>query len=393
MLVGASPKRKEDGRFVAGHGRYLDDVRVPGLLHVALVRSPHAHARVVSVDARAARALAGVTAVWTLDDLPELAAANVPPLVPEPKSRPYVHPIMAGARARHVGEIVAIVVADDPYVAADGAERVAVAYEPLPAAVSPEAAAAPGAPRVNEAWPDNLVSVTASAKGTPEPAMAGAEVVVAARLGYPRVAGMPLETRGVLAAPDPIGGGLTVWTSTQVPFAVRSGIAPVVGLQEERIRVIVPDVGGGFGVKGHVYPEEILVPVVARRLGRPVKWAETRSEHCLTAAGDRDQLHEARIGLAARRPHRGHRHRVHARSRRLAHARRGHHAQHHQSPARPLPRAELSRRSAGTSSPTRPSPRPIAARAGPRPPSCWTGCWTARRGASAWTPPSCAGAT
>ncbi len=297
MLVGASPKRKEDGRFVAGRGRYLDDVRVPGLLHVALVRSPHAHARVVSVDARAARALAGVAAVWTLADLPELAAANVPPLVPEPKSRPYVHPIMAGARARHVGEIVAVVVADDPYVAADGAERVAVAYEPLPAAVSPEAAAAPGAPRVNEAWPDNLVSVTTSAKGNPEGAMATAEVVVAARLAYPRVAGMPLETRGVLAAPDPIGGGLTVWTSTQVPFAVRSGIAPVVGLQEERIRVIVPDVGGGFGVKGHVYPEEILVPVVARRLGRPVKWAETRSEHCLTAAGDRDQVHEARIGL------------------------------------------------------------------------------------------------
>ncbi len=127
--------------------------------------------------------------------------------------------------------------------------------------------------------------------------MAGAEVVVSARLAYPRVAGMPLETRGVLAAPDPIGGGLTVWTSTQVPFAVRSGIAPVVGLPEERIRVLVPDVGGGFGVKGHVYPEEILVPVVARRLGRPVKWAETRREHCLTAAGDRDQLHEARIGL------------------------------------------------------------------------------------------------
>ncbi len=298
MLVGASPKRKEDGRFVSGRGRYLDDVRVPGLLHVALVRSPHAHARVMSVDARAARALAGVAAVWTLDDLPELAAANVPPLVPEPKSRPYIHPIMSGARARHVGEIVAVVVADDPYVAADGAERVAVAYEPLPAALSPEVAAAPGAPRVNEAWPDNLVSVTGSAKGHPEAAMAGAEVVVSARLAYPRVAGMPLETRGVLAAPDPIGGGLTVWTSTQVPFAVRSGIAPVVGLQEERIRVIVPDVGGGFGVKGHVYPEEILVPVVARRLGRPVKWAETRSEHFLTAAGDRDQLHEARIGLS-----------------------------------------------------------------------------------------------
>jgi aerobic carbon-monoxide dehydrogenase large subunit len=297
VLVGASPKRKEDGRFVAGRGRYLDDVRVEGLLHLAVVRSPHAHARVASVDGAAARACDGVIAVLALADLPELAAATVPPLVPEPRGRPYVHPVLAGARVRHVGEPVAVVVATSPYAAADGVERVAVAYHPLPAAVSPAAASAAGAPRVNETWPDNLASVTTGAKGQPAEALARAPVVVAARLAYPRVAGMPLETRGVLAAPDPIGGGLTVWTSTQVPFAVRSAIAPVVGLAEERIRVLVPDVGGGFGVKGHVYPEEILVAVVARRLGRPVKWVETRSEHCLTAAGDRDQVHEARIGL------------------------------------------------------------------------------------------------
>jgi carbon-monoxide dehydrogenase large subunit len=222
----------------------------------------------------------------------------VPPLIPEPRARPHVHPVMAGGRVRHVGEIVAVVVAADPYLAADAAERVAVGYDPLPATLSPEAATAPGAPRVNDTWPDNLVSVTASAKGDPAGALAGAEVVVSARLAYPRVAGMPLETRGVLATPDPIGGGLTVWTSTQVPFAVRSAIAPVVALPEERVRVLVPDVGGGFGVKGHVYPEEILIPALARRLGRPVKWAETRREHCLTAAGDRDQVHEARIGIA-----------------------------------------------------------------------------------------------
>lgn len=297
MLVGASPKRKEDGRFVAGRGRYLDDVRVPGLLHVALVRSPHAHARVLEIDPTAARAVDGVVAVWTLEDLPELAA-SVPPLVPEPKGRAYVHPVLAGKKVRHVGEVVAIVIATDPYVAADGAERVAVAYAPLPAAVTPEAAAAPGAPRVNDEWPDNVASLSTGGKGDASAALDSAEVVVAARLAYPRVAGMPIETRGVLAQPDPINGGLTVWTSTQVPFAVRSGIAPVLGLPEERIRVIVPDVGGGFGVKGHVYPEEILVPAAARRLGRAVKWTETRREHCLTAAGDRDQVHDARIGLA-----------------------------------------------------------------------------------------------
>jgi carbon-monoxide dehydrogenase large subunit len=301
VLVGASPKRKEDGRFVAGRGRYLDDVRVPGLLHLALVRSPHAHARVTDIDTAPARALAGVVAVWTLDDLPELARVTVPPLIPEPKGRPYVHPVMAGPRARHAGEIVAAVVAEDPYAAADGAERVRVTYEPLPAVLTPEAAVAPGAPRVNESWPDNVASISSGGKGDAAAALAGADVVVSARLGYPRMAGMPLETRGVLAAPDPPDargmGGLTVWTSTQVPFAVRSGIAPAVGLPEERIRVLVPDVGGGFGVKGHVYPEEILTPVVARRLGRPVKWVESRREHCLTAAGDRDQAHEARIGV------------------------------------------------------------------------------------------------
>jgi aerobic carbon-monoxide dehydrogenase large subunit len=297
MLVGASPKRKEDGRFVAGRGRYLDDVRVDGLLHLVVVRSQHAHARVLGVDGGPARALPGVVAVWTLDDLPELAAATVPPLVPEPGGRRYIHPVMAGRRVRHVGEAVAVVVASDPYVAADGAERVAVAYDPLPAALGPEAATAPGAPRVNDEWSDNVASVTSGGTGDPAGALAGAALVVSARLAYPRVAGMPLETRGVLAAPDPIGGGLTVWTSTQVPFAVRSGIAPVVGLPEERVRVLVPDVGGGFGVKGHVYPEEILVAAVARRLGRPVKWTETRTEHCLTAAGDRDQVHEARIGV------------------------------------------------------------------------------------------------
>ncbi|HYB69437.1 MAG TPA: xanthine dehydrogenase family protein molybdopterin-binding subunit [Candidatus Bathyarchaeia archaeon] len=297
MLVGASPKRKEDGRFVTGRGRYLDDVRVPGLLHAALVRSPHAHARVLQVDAAAARALDGVVAVWTLEHLPELAA-SVPPLVPEPKGRGYVHPVMAGKRVRHVGEVVAVVIATDPYRAADGAELVTVAYAPLPAAVTPEAATAPGAPRVNEEWPDNVASVSTGGKGDAAAALASAEVVVSARLRYPRVAGMPIETRGVLAEPDPITGGLTVWTSTQVPFAVRSGIAPVLGLSEERVRVIVPDVGGGFGVKGHVYPEEILLPAVARRLGRAVKWTETRSEHCLNAAGDRDQAHDARIAVA-----------------------------------------------------------------------------------------------
>ena len=298
MLFGASLKRREDGRLVAGLGRYLDDLKLPDLLYLGLVRSPHAHARVLGVDRAAASGLDGVRAVWTLDDLPELATASVPPLVPEPRGRPHRHPPLAGGRVRHVGEAVAVVVADDPYRLADAVVRVIVAYEPLPVAATPAAAMAPSAPLVHDDWPDNVPYVSRSGTGDVGPGFASAHVIVEAHLRYPRVAGMPIETRGVLASEDKATGALLVWSSTQVPFAVRSAIAVALGLAEERIRVLVPEVGGGFGIKGHVYPEEIVVAAVARRLGRPVKWVESRREHFLSAAADRDQDHRARIGVA-----------------------------------------------------------------------------------------------
>ena len=157
---------------------------------------------------------------------------------------------------------------------------------------------APSAPLVHDDWPDNVPYVSRSGTGDVGPGFASAHVIVEAHLRYPRVAGMPIETRGVLASEDRATGALLVWSSTQVPFAVRSAIAVALGLPEERIRVLVPEVGGGFGIKGHVYPEEIVVAAVARRLGRPVKWVETRREHFLSAAADRDQDHRARIGVA-----------------------------------------------------------------------------------------------
>jgi aerobic carbon-monoxide dehydrogenase large subunit len=295
VLVGASLKRKEDARLVAGRGRYLDDIVLPGLLHLGLVRSPHAHARVLGIDREGAKR-AGVVAAWTLEELPELDA-SVPPLVPEPRGRPYRHPVLAGNRVRHAGDAVAVVVAADPYQLADALERVVVEYEPLPAVATPGAALAPSAPRVHEEWPDNLASVTVAGTGEVAAGFAQAALVVEGRCAYARVAGMPIEPRGVLAATEAPTGALTIWASTQVPFAVRSAVAGALGLPEERIRVIVPEVGGGFGVKGHVYPEDILVPAVARRLGRPVKWTETRREHFLSSAADRDQEHEARIGV------------------------------------------------------------------------------------------------
>jgi carbon-monoxide dehydrogenase large subunit len=294
-LVGASVRRKEDARLVAGRGRYVDDLRVDGLLHAALVRSPHAHADVRRIDSAAALAIDGVVAVLTIADLPFLAG-SIPALVPEPTLRAYRHPALAGDRVRHVGEAVAVVVATDPYRAVDGVEAVAVEWAPLPAAT--RAATAIEGPVVQAGWPSNLFTTTTSSVGDVDKGFAEAAIVERARLVYPRVSGSPIEPRGVLAEYDAAADRLTVWTSTQVPFGVRAGIAEILGMPEERVRVRAPEVGGGFGVKGHVYPEDVLVPAVARHLRRPVKWVETRSEHMLTAAGDRDQEHDARIGVA-----------------------------------------------------------------------------------------------
>jgi carbon-monoxide dehydrogenase large subunit len=295
--VGASVRRKEDDRLLRGAGRYTDDFTLPGMLSMAVVRSPHAHARVVAIDATSALQLAGVVAVLTRAELPE-CAGSVPPLVPAPDFHRYHHPVLAAGRVMHLGEGVAVVVAENPYIAADAVERVAVEYELLPIAASPESALAPGAPRVHDDWPDNLAGISESRTGDARTAFAKADLIVEMELEYPRVGGMPIEGRGVLASYDGATGLLTVWLSTQVPFGVRTGIAAVLGMAEEHVRVIAPEVGGGFGVKGHVYPEDILVPAVARRLGRPVKWIETRREHFLTAAADRDQVHHARLGVS-----------------------------------------------------------------------------------------------
>ncbi|PYM53874.1 MAG: xanthine dehydrogenase, partial [Candidatus Rokuibacteriota bacterium] len=266
------------------------------MLWLGIVRSPHAHARLVKIDGREALRLPGVVAVLTREDMPELGG-SVPPLVPAPTFPSCHHPVLAAGAVKHVGEGVAVVAAETPYVAADAVERVVVEYEPLAAAASPEAALAPGAPKVNDDWPGNLAGISETHVGDARSGFAGAEVTVEMRLHYPRVGGMPIEPRGVLATHDAATGLLTVWCSTQVPFGVRSGIAAVLAMAEEHVRVIAPDVGGGFGIKGHVYPEDILIPAVARRLGRPVKWIETRREHFLSAAADRDQEHQARLGL------------------------------------------------------------------------------------------------
>ena len=296
-MFGASVKRKEDGRLIVGGGRYVDDLRLPGLLHVALVRSPYPHARVRAIDAGAARGAPGVVSVLTVKDLPELSGGSVPPLVPSPAVKPYVHGALAGEIVRHVGEALAVVVAGDAYRAADAIDLVRVDYEVLPAAISPRDALARGAPRVQPDWPDNLVVRNQSRVGDVSRGFGDADRIVEGEFRYPRMMGAPIETRGVVSALDPLSGVLHVWTSSQVPFGVRTAIAAILRIPEDRIRVRTPEVGGGFGVKGHVYPEDVLIPAVARALGRPVKWIETRREHFLAAAGDRDQTHRARLGV------------------------------------------------------------------------------------------------
>ena len=292
-MIGASLKRKEDRRLLTGSGRFVDDLSLPGMVHLALVRSPHAHARVLRVDAAPALRRPGVLAALTVRDAPELGA-SVPPLIREPEWPVYVHPVMAGERVRHVGEAVAVVVADDPYRAVDGAEAVVVDYEPLPVAAAP---VVPAPALVHDGWRDNRAGRQEAGTGDVARGFAEAEAVVEVGLAYPRVTGVPIEGRAVLAAPDAESGRLTVWSSTQVPFNVRAAVAAALDLPEDSVRVVAPDVGGGFGIKGHVYPEDVLVPAVARRLRRPVKWVETRREHFLTASGDRDQVHTARLGV------------------------------------------------------------------------------------------------
>ncbi len=294
-VIGASLRRKEDPAFVSGRGRYLDDVTLPNMLHLGVVRSPHAHARISKIAVSEALARPGVVAVFTALGLPEISRP-IPPYGQLKSFRDFEQPALARDRVRYVGEPVAVVVADDAYRVADAREAVVVEYEPLPAVASTEAARRAEI-RVHEEWPDNLAGISQRVVGDVEQALRDAELVVHERLHHARSAGMPIEPRGVVAYEDQISGTLVVLTSTQTTYLIRGAIAHVLDLPVERIRVLAPDVGGGFGAKAQTYPEEIIVPAVARRLQRPVKWMETRREHFVATCHDREQSHDVRIGF------------------------------------------------------------------------------------------------
>ena len=300
--VGAIVRRQEDPRYLTGRGRFVDDLTAAGCLHAAVLRSPHAHARIVSIRTEAARACPGVAAVFTFDDLTGLRPIPEAGVAPPPlKARvgfqvrsAQQYPLVRD-KARYVGEPVALVVADNRYAAEDALEQIEVRYEPLPAIVDVEAGSRANAPRIHEDWPDNLaVSFTAQV-GDVDTAFRAAPVVIAERIAVQRYAGMPLEPRAVLAVPDARNGGLTVWASTQLPHLVQKALLENLGLPAHRVRVVTPDVGGGFGTKCSIYPEDMLIPVAAMQLGRAVKWVETRREHLQSATHSREQLHDVRL--------------------------------------------------------------------------------------------------
>jgi aerobic carbon-monoxide dehydrogenase large subunit len=304
---GAAVKRREDPRFLRGEGRFVDDVNLAGMLHAAFVRSPHAHARIVAIRTATAAAMPGVVRVFTAGDLERwlkplpLFGAPPPGLAAAIRFdlRQASQYALCRDRVRHVGEIVAMVVADTRARAEDAVERVEVDWEPLPAAADVDGAMATGAPLIHPEWGTNLAVAFTHAIGEVDAAFAGADVAIDETFSIQRYVGMPIETRGVVAAWDRRDGMLTTWNSTQVSHFVQQGLTVALDLPPNRIRVIAPDLGGGFGTKASGYPEDALIPIAAIVLNRPVKWIEDRREHMMAAAHARHQVH--RIQLAARR--------------------------------------------------------------------------------------------
>ena len=292
--VGQAMRRKEDPRLITGRARYVDDISLPGTLWAAIVRSPEAHAKIVSVDTSAAADYPGVHAVFTGEDMSDLGGplpcAWVPPGVEV--QNPEHWPLARGT-VNHVGDPVAVVLGDDRYAVVDAAEQVLVEYESLAAIVDPEKALE-GAPFVHDSIATNKVHEWSLPGGDVEAGFAQADTIVQRRVVNHRIAGAPIEPRGVLA--DYRAGSLTLWTSTQVPHFVRLFMALLLGLSEDHVRVIAPEVGGGFGSKLQIYGEELLACWCSRKLGRPVKWIESRTENMAVSHHGRDQVAYTKMG-------------------------------------------------------------------------------------------------
>jgi carbon-monoxide dehydrogenase large subunit len=293
--VGAARKRVEDPRLLRGEGAYVDDLRQADCLHAAFVRSPHPHARILGIDAAPAKRVTGVVGVFIGADI----TCRMPPAqraVPEVLGD--VAPPLATDTVRFVGEPVAVVVAESRYAAEDGAALVDVEYDPLPGVGHPEAALMADAPQLHADVPGNVSSRVHRVWGDVDGAFSRAAHRVSVRAEHHRISGVPMEPRGLMAVPGD-DGSLTIWASSQAPHRLRQSLAAGLGLDESRIRVIAPDVGGGFGLKGSMYRDDLVVAALALKLGRPVKWIATRIEDMLTTQHAREEIDEAEAAIDA----------------------------------------------------------------------------------------------
>ncbi|MGV6875714.1 xanthine dehydrogenase family protein molybdopterin-binding subunit [Pseudochelatococcus sp. B33] len=294
--IGARVQRFEDTRLLAGTARYIDDIRLPDMLHLVYVRAQVAHAKILDIDTLALEDIGYPTWVFTGKDT---GALSMKAHQDYPEMQYSEQPLLAQDRVRFVGDPVAVVLAEDAYRAEDAAEQVFVDYDPLPAVTSMEAARDPSLPPLFDGWTSNVFVERQMKGGDIEAARNAAAHVIRRTYRNQRQAGVPMECRGVVAHYDVASRVLTVWSSTQMPQLVRTYIAEELGLSEARIRVIAPDVGGGFGVKGQVFGEEVLVAWAALRTGRPVKWIEDRREHLIASIHARDHLHTLEAYVSA----------------------------------------------------------------------------------------------
>ncbi len=299
---GERVKRNEDPRLLTGRALFVDDVNRPGMLHAAFVRSPYAHARLGEIDVSYAREREGVVAVYTAEDLGEYWRHGPLLVSPPPVEGITFHErtqvSLAKDKVRHLGEIVAMIVAESRYLAEDAVADVFVEYDPLPAVINLEAAATPGSPRVHDDLENNVGAHVVQTKGDYTAARARADLIIKRRFDYDRGTAAAMENRGIVAEWDELAGRLTVWDTTQAPIPIRNGLADMLGLSENQVRVVAPFIGGGFGPKIMMfYPEEMLVPWAARQLNRPVKWIEDRAENFVATTQERGQIHEAEIAL------------------------------------------------------------------------------------------------
>lgn len=303
-LIGAEVRRKEDPRLISGAGAYVGDIKLPGMQHVAFVRSPYPHARIGAIDVAAALRVPGVTAVVTGVDLRDAytellfeggegadQAGEAP--------RDLSHYAISVDRVRHTGEIVAAVIGQTIAAAVDGAAEVLVDWQPLPSVADMEQALLPDAPKLFDERDNNIDHVWRRKRGDVDSAFAAAHRVVKLRMNSQRLAGVSMEGRAVLTATDAVTGGLTIWTSTQAAHWIRRDLAKILGMAENQIRAIAPDVGGGFGVKIGIYPEEVALAALTRRFGMPLRWVETRLEHMQATTHGRAQIADYELAVTA----------------------------------------------------------------------------------------------